>query len=126
MLSLKMKVDFQRTKVRFFLSFKMVFEEIYSPCKRMRKFMLILKKILFLNIFKIKDDEKDHTLFFVSCHSRSWLRQSQRFVMFEEFTNASCGPCASQNPAFDALLSANAHQNAPQLNTIQTGPALTR
>jgi hypothetical protein len=28
--------------------------------------------------------------------------------MFEEFTNASCGPCASQNPAFDALLSANA------------------
>ena len=34
--------------------------------------------------------------------------QSQRFIMFEEFTNASCGPCASQNPAFDALLSANA------------------
>jgi hypothetical protein len=33
--------------------------------------------------------------------------QSQRFVLFEEFTNASCGPCASQNPAFDALLSAN-------------------
>ncbi len=34
--------------------------------------------------------------------------QSQRFVMFEEFTNASCGPCAAQNPAFDALLAANA------------------
>src|ERR1035437_2179900 len=33
--------------------------------------------------------------------------QSQRFVMFEEFTNASCGPCASQNPAFDALLNSN-------------------
>jgi hypothetical protein len=34
--------------------------------------------------------------------------QSQRFIMFEEFTNASCSPCAQQNPAFDALLSANA------------------
>ncbi len=34
--------------------------------------------------------------------------QSQRFVLFEEFTNACCGPCASQNPAFDALLTANA------------------
>lgn len=33
--------------------------------------------------------------------------QSQRFIMFEEFTQASCGPCASQNPAFDALLNAN-------------------
>ncbi|NVO20090.1 MAG: T9SS type A sorting domain-containing protein [Bacteroidetes bacterium] len=34
--------------------------------------------------------------------------QSQRFVLFEEFTNASCGPCAAQNPAFDALLTSNA------------------
>ena len=33
--------------------------------------------------------------------------QSQRFVLFEEFTQASCPPCASQNPAFNALLSAN-------------------
>ena len=33
--------------------------------------------------------------------------QSQRFVMFEEFTQASCGPCAQQNPAFDALLNSN-------------------
>lgn len=36
--------------------------------------------------------------------------QSQRFVLFEEFTNASCSPCASQNPAFDALLAANANK----------------
>jgi Secretion system C-terminal sorting domain/Outer membrane protein Omp28 len=34
--------------------------------------------------------------------------QSQRMVLAEEFTNASCGPCASQNPAFDALLNNNA------------------
>ncbi len=33
--------------------------------------------------------------------------QTQRLVLAEEFTNASCGPCASQNPAFDALLAAN-------------------
>lgn len=33
--------------------------------------------------------------------------QTQRFLLFEEATNASCGPCASQNPAFDALLNAN-------------------
>jgi hypothetical protein len=33
--------------------------------------------------------------------------QSQRFVLFEEFTQASCAPCASQNPAFNALLNAN-------------------
>jgi len=33
--------------------------------------------------------------------------QTQRRVLVEEATNASCGPCASQNPAFDALLQAN-------------------
>jgi hypothetical protein len=39
--------------------------------------------------------------------SVSVFSQSQRFVLFEEFTNASCGPCAAQNPAFDNLLAAN-------------------
>lgn len=33
--------------------------------------------------------------------------QSQRLVLVEEFTQASCGPCAGQNPAFDALLGSN-------------------
>ena len=33
--------------------------------------------------------------------------QADRRVLVEEATNASCGPCASQNPAFDALLQAN-------------------
>jgi hypothetical protein len=36
------------------------------------------------------------------------MAQSQRLVLAEEFTNASCGPCAGQNPDFDALLQANA------------------
>ncbi len=33
--------------------------------------------------------------------------QSQRMVLIEEFTQASCGPCASQNPTFNALLASN-------------------
>ena len=33
--------------------------------------------------------------------------QAQRRVLIEEATNASCGPCAAQNPAFDALLNQN-------------------
>jgi hypothetical protein len=33
--------------------------------------------------------------------------QVQRTVLIEEFTNASCGPCASQNPNFNALLANN-------------------
>lgn len=31
----------------------------------------------------------------------------QRTVLVEEYTNASCGPCAAQNPAFNTLLDAN-------------------
>lgn len=50
--------------------------------------------------------------------------QSQRYVVFEEFTNASCGPCASQNPGFQALMAANTskcayityHWNFPGVN----------
>ncbi len=34
--------------------------------------------------------------------------QTQRLVLVEEFTNASCGPCALSNPAFNALMTANA------------------
>jgi len=34
--------------------------------------------------------------------------QSQRMVLAEESTSSTCPPCAAQNPAFDALLEANA------------------
>lgn len=34
--------------------------------------------------------------------------QSQRILLVEEGTQASCPPCATQNPGFDALLDANA------------------
>jgi len=33
--------------------------------------------------------------------------QHQRRVLIEEFTNASCPPCASQNPGFNAVVDAN-------------------
>lgn len=33
--------------------------------------------------------------------------QTQRMVMYEGFSNASCAPCAAQNPAVNALLKAN-------------------
>lgn len=35
------------------------------------------------------------------------MAQVPRMVMLEEFTNASCGPCASQNPAYNQLIMAN-------------------
>ncbi|MBI9039421.1 MAG: T9SS type A sorting domain-containing protein [Bacteroidales bacterium] len=41
--------------------------------------------------------------------------QTQRLVLIEEATNASCGPCASQNPGFDALL----NQNRNKLTAIK-------
>lgn len=37
----------------------------------------------------------------------SLVGQNQRVLLFECFTNTSCGPCASQNPALDALINAN-------------------
>ncbi len=36
-----------------------------------------------------------------------------RTVLAEHFTNASCPPCAAQNPAFDALMDVNIAQVAP-------------
>lgn len=38
--------------------------------------------------------------------------QNERVLLFECFTNASCSPCASQNPALDALINNNADRIA--------------
>ncbi|MBO7083659.1 MAG: T9SS type A sorting domain-containing protein [Bacteroidales bacterium] len=38
--------------------------------------------------------------------------QNDRILLFECFTNTSCGPCASQNPALDALINSNADRVA--------------
>lgn len=34
--------------------------------------------------------------------------KSQRYVVVEEFTGETCGPCAAYNPGFNAKLNANA------------------
>lgn len=41
------------------------------------------------------------------------IAQSQRMVLVEEFTQASCIPCAAQNPAFNALLNLNTAKVVP-------------
>lgn len=45
-------------------------------------------------------------LLFIS--ATTYAQQIPRTILIEEFTNASCVPCASQNPAFNALLHDNA------------------
>ena len=48
---------------------------------------------------------KKITLIFVSfLFAVSLSAQSQRLVLLEHFTQASCGPCASQNPTIHTLL----------------------
>lgn len=41
--------------------------------------------------------------------------QSMRMLLAEGFTSSTCGPCASQNPAFDALL----HNNMDKITSIK-------
>lgn len=38
---------------------------------------------------------------------------AKRWVLIEEFTNASCGPCASQNPGFHNYLQKNMNNVIP-------------
>jgi hypothetical protein len=51
--------------------------------------------------------KKTLTLVALAVAGSAAFGQAQRLVLFEEFTQASCGPCASQNPAFNTLLDAN-------------------
>lgn len=52
--------------------------------------------------------KKSLVLFFFACMIFPTIHaQSVRMLLAEEFTSATCGPCASQNPAFDALLKSN-------------------
>ncbi len=54
-----------------------------------------------------------HLLFAFTCLviNTSVHAQTQRTVFVEQFTQASCGPCASQNPAFNILLANNSTTN---------------
>ncbi len=60
-----------------------------------------------LIILKQNPMKKFFLLIVLAGFTLSMFGQTQRLVLAEEFTNASCSPCASQNPAFDALLQAN-------------------
>lgn len=51
--------------------------------------------------------KKITTLVALACASSFGFAQSQRLVLHEEFTQASCGPCAAANPYYNALLQAN-------------------
>lgn len=55
----------------------------------MKKTIFLLASLLMLFVFKAN-------------------AQNERILLFECFTNASCPPCASQNPALDALINNNA------------------
>ena len=43
----------------------------------------------------------------LAAFSGTLFAQAKHFAMFEHFTQASCGPCAAQNPAMQATLNAN-------------------
>jgi hypothetical protein len=49
------------------------------------------------------DNQNDSTSSYVFSLGAS----SQRLVLIEHFTQASCGPCATQNPALDALITSS-------------------
>ena len=59
----------------------------------MKKTLLILASLLMLLSIKLN-------------------AQNERVFLFECFTSASCGPCAQQNPALDALINNNADRIA--------------
>jgi len=67
-------------------------------------FMLTLQKEIFSNIQKMK---KLALLSLLITMVLGAYSQSQRMVMLEHFTQASCGPCASANPTIHARLVAN-------------------
>ncbi|HEY6162773.1 MAG TPA: T9SS type A sorting domain-containing protein [Bacteroidia bacterium] len=54
--------------------------------------------------------KKITTLVAMACVSSFAFAQSQRLVLHEEFTQASCGPCAAANPYYNALVNANTNK----------------
>ncbi len=54
-------------------------------------------------------------LLLLSFFALTTYAQSNRMLLAEGFTSSTCGPCASQNPAFDALL----HNNLDKITSIK-------
>ncbi|MEI6899457.1 MAG: T9SS type A sorting domain-containing protein [Bacteroidota bacterium] len=55
-----------------------------------------MKRILFIVVIAL-----------LACGAHEAKAQAKKYVIFEHFTQASCGPCAQQNPAMAATLAAN-------------------
>ncbi|MFM7016668.1 MAG: hypothetical protein ACKOX3_10105, partial [Bacteroidota bacterium] len=53
---------------------------------------------------------KIYSLFTCLLFSGAVFSQSQRLVLFEEFTSENCGPCAATNGPLNALLNSNANE----------------
>ena len=51
--------------------------------------------------------KKFYVSFAAMCLSVAAFAQSQRLVVFEQFTQASCPPCATANPPLNVMLNAN-------------------
>jgi hypothetical protein len=50
--------------------------------------------------------------------------QSQRLVLVEGFSQASCGPCAAQNPALNAALTAATHDTVVSIKYQTSWPGI--
>ncbi len=58
----------------------------------------------------------------IACFAFTVSAQYARRPLVEEFTNASCGPCAGQNPGFNAVLDATASKVTPiKFQTVWPG-----
>ncbi|MEI6899538.1 MAG: hypothetical protein WCL00_06655 [Bacteroidota bacterium] len=51
--------------------------------------------------------KKFFLLTFSLFYSLMLISQTQRLVLLEQFTQASCGPCATVNPGIESLLNSN-------------------
>lgn len=80
---------------------------------RINIYSIFVIRIYFINIKNKKIMRKAILLFTIILLTGNFLSgQTARRVLIEEATNASCGPCGQQNPAFDALLNQNSEHIA--------------
>lgn len=64
-------------------------------------------KCLVTPIEKSTSNEKSHLMKIETKKNQPIVRGASKLALVEEFTNASCGPCAAQNPAFNTLIDGN-------------------
>lgn len=64
-------------------------------------------KCMVTPIEKSTSHEKSHLIKIETKKNQPIVRGLRKIALVEEFTNASCGPCAAQNPAFNTLIDGN-------------------